>query len=81
MRYICQLDSLLCRVDKHFLHSYDSYNSTTIERGHVANMTSDKFLSPLNEMQINVHSTVYFVHWYIMLTVLDNPPSSASLLG
>ena len=61
MRCFSPLDSLLCRVDKHFLQSYNSYDSTTITRGLLLTSKATKlnekkhhkpkkFLSPLNEM-------------------------------
>ena len=36
------LDSLLCRVDKHLLHSYDSYDSTNFYMESLANKTNQK---------------------------------------
>ena len=49
MRCISRLYSLPCRVDKHFLHSCDSYDSTTITRGLLLTSQVAKFLSPLND--------------------------------
>ena len=45
------LDSLLCRVDKHFLQSHDSYDSTTITWGLLLTSQATKLLSPLDEMR------------------------------
>ena len=48
-------DSLLCRVDKHFLQSHDSYNSTTITWGLLLTSQATKLLSPLDEMPLGPH--------------------------
>ena len=51
MKCICPLVSLLCRVGKHFLHSYDS---TTITKGLLLIWQATKFpLSPLNEIHLS----------------------------
>ena len=72
MRCKCPLDSLLCRVDKHFLHSYDSYHSTTITRSPLPTRQARKFLSLLNEMQMSTWQ--FTLSTRIMSTVLDNSP-------
>ena len=51
MRCKSPLDSSLCWVDKHFVHSYGSYDSTTITRGLLPTKQATKFPSLLNEMQ------------------------------
>ena len=51
MRCKRPLDSSLCPLDKRFLHSYGSYDSTTITRGLLPTRQAIKFLSLLNEMQ------------------------------
>ena len=53
MRCKSPLDSSLCPLDKHFLHSYDSYDSTTITRGLLPTRQAIKFPSLLNEMQMS----------------------------
>ena len=47
---ICPLDSLRCRVDKHFLQSYDS---TTITWGLLLTSQATKLLSPINKMHFS----------------------------
>ena len=74
MRCKSPLDRSLCRVDKHFVHSYGSYDSTTITRGLLPTRQATKFLSLPNEMQQSTRQ--FTLSTRIMSTVLDNPPSN-----
>ena len=75
MRCKSPLDSFLRRVDKHFLHSYDSYDSTNFTRSPLPTRQARKFLSPLNQMQKSTGQfTQFTLSTRIMSTVLDNPP-------
>ena len=63
MRCICPLDSLLSRVDKHFLQSYDS---TTITQGLFLTWQAQKFpmrcICPLGSLLCRVDK--HFLHSY-----------------
>ena len=68
MRCKSPLDSLLCRLDKHFLHSYDSYDSTLHEL-HGVHDKRQNFQVPLMGCKSPLDSLVYqvdkhFLHSY-----------------
>ena len=71
MRCKSPLDSSLCPLDKHFLHSYGLVDSATITRGLLPTRQAIKFLSLLNEMQKSTRQFTLCTR--IMSTVLDNP--------
>ena len=70
MRCKCPLINLLCRVDKHFLHLYGSYDSTTITWGLLPTRQATKFLSllkrcksPLDSLLCRVDKQVPLMRW------------------
>ena len=61
MRCKSPLGGLICQVDKHFLHSYGSRDSTTITRSPLLTRQARKFLSPLNDM--STRQFTLFTHY------------------
>ena len=72
---------VLCRVDKNFLHSYDTYDSTIIPRGLLLTSQATKCLSPLSEMYFSTPQLTLRVGWTITFSTRTTCTTRIPLTG